>query len=114
VLEDGTLLNENVAVLLYLADRKPEAKLAPPAGTPERYALINALAFVATEIHPAMGVLFATSPSPEVRACCCATNALRIVAVASLIVASPHAARADHGLPEEARERQGGQAGAHA
>jgi hypothetical protein len=27
----------------YIADRKPEAKLAPPAGTLERYRLIEGL-----------------------------------------------------------------------
>ena len=32
-LDNGELLTENVAVLQYIADRNPAAKLAPPAGT---------------------------------------------------------------------------------
>ena len=48
---DGTLLTENIAVLLYLADLVPEAKLAPPSGTPERFRLYEWLSFVATELH---------------------------------------------------------------
>jgi glutathione S-transferase len=67
VQEDGSVLNENVAVLLYLADRKPEAKLAPPEGTPARYVLINALAFVASEVHVPLGVLFSPIESDEAR-----------------------------------------------
>jgi glutathione S-transferase len=67
VLDDGTLLNENAAVLLWLADRKPDARLAPAAGTPERYALVNALAFVASEMHAPLGVLFAPIESDEAR-----------------------------------------------
>jgi len=33
LLDDGTLLTENTAVLPYLADAKPAAGLAPPSGT---------------------------------------------------------------------------------
>lgn len=78
VLDDGTLLNENVAVLLYLGDRKPEAGLVPPAGTPGYYAVVNALAFVSSEMHASFGPLFANVPSAEARALAssCATRAL--------------------------------------
>lgn len=50
-LEDGSLLTEGTAIVQYLADLKPEAGLAPPAGTPERYRLQSWLNFVATELH---------------------------------------------------------------
>src|SRR5262245_32559162 len=33
VLDDGQVLTEGPAIVQYLADRKPEAKLAPPNGT---------------------------------------------------------------------------------
>lgn len=50
-LDDGSLLTEGTAIVQYLADLKPEAGLAPPAGTPERYHLQSWLNFVATELH---------------------------------------------------------------
>ena len=40
-LDDGRILNEGASVLQYLADRKPEAGLAPAWGTAERYQLIR-------------------------------------------------------------------------
>ncbi|MEM6733716.1 MAG: glutathione S-transferase C-terminal domain-containing protein [Myxococcota bacterium] len=46
---EGTLLTENLAVLLYVCDRA-EGRLGPVAG-PERYELIRWLSFVATELH---------------------------------------------------------------
>lgn len=50
-LDDGLVLNEGPSVLQYLADRKPEAGLAPAWGTRERYELIDALNYLSTEVH---------------------------------------------------------------
>ncbi|MBT1157090.1 glutathione transferase GstA [Aminobacter anthyllidis] len=50
-LDDGSLLTEGSAIVQYLADLKPEAKLAPAAGTRERYLLQSWLNFVASELH---------------------------------------------------------------
>src|SRR5690348_9063120 len=36
-LDDGGLLTEAGVIVQYVADKKPEMKLAPAAGTPERY-----------------------------------------------------------------------------
>lgn len=47
---DG-LLTEGPAVLQYVADRAPAARLAPPAGTRARYLLQQWLNYIATEIH---------------------------------------------------------------
>lgn len=58
VLPNGTLLNENVATLTYLADLNPSANLAPREGDIKRYSYLNALGFVATELHQAFGPLF--------------------------------------------------------
>lgn len=38
-LDDEQVLTEGVAIVQYLADRKPEANLAPKPGTMERYRL---------------------------------------------------------------------------
>lgn len=52
-LDDGRLLTEGTAILQYLADLKPEAGLAPPAGSRGRTALQQWLAFIASELHKA-------------------------------------------------------------
>ncbi len=51
--DDGAILTENAAVLQYLADRAPDAGLAPtdPAG---RARLHQWLSFVGTELHKAL------------------------------------------------------------
>jgi glutathione S-transferase len=50
-LDDGKILNEGASVLQYLADRKPEAGLAPGWGSEERYQLIDTLHYLGTEVH---------------------------------------------------------------
>ena len=55
---EGVKLTENICVLQYIADRNPAAKLAPPAGTMERYRLVEWLAFINSEIHKSFGPLF--------------------------------------------------------
>lgn len=57
-LDDGEVLTEAAVVAQYVADRKPEAKLAPPAGTIERTRMQEAMNFVATEIHKGFSPLW--------------------------------------------------------
>jgi glutathione S-transferase len=57
-LDSGEVLTENVAVLQYIADRNPAAKLAPPAGTLERYRLMEWLSFINSEVHKQFTPLF--------------------------------------------------------
>lgn len=61
-LPEGGVLTENVSVLQYLGDRKPEAKLAPRPGTMERYRLIEWLGFVSSELHKGFKPFFAGWP----------------------------------------------------
>lgn len=49
--DDGWTLTENTAVLPYVADRFPAARLAPPAATRERAKLHQWLGFIGTELH---------------------------------------------------------------
>ena len=58
LLDDGQLLTENIAVLLYIADLAPSATLAPPAGTFARYRLLEWLAFLNSEMQASMTPLF--------------------------------------------------------
>jgi glutathione S-transferase len=67
-LDNGETLTENVAVLLYIADRNPSAKLAPAAGTMERYRLIEALAYISSEIHKNFSPLFRKDAPEDVKA----------------------------------------------
>jgi glutathione S-transferase len=50
-LDDGSVLTEGAAIVQFLADLKPEARLAPAAGSPERYRFQAWLNFIATELH---------------------------------------------------------------
>jgi glutathione S-transferase len=66
-LDDGEVLTENVAVLQYIADQAPAAKLAPPAGTLPRYRLIEWLAFINSEVHKSVSPLFNPGASDDVK-----------------------------------------------
>jgi glutathione S-transferase len=55
VMKDGDLvLYEAAAISLYLADKYPEAGLAPPLGTDERAHFYKWLMWLATSLHPAL------------------------------------------------------------
>jgi len=62
LLEDGEVLTEGTAVLQYLADQNPAAKLAPAAGTIERTRLQQHLNFTASELHKSFSPFFASEP----------------------------------------------------
>jgi len=66
-LDNGEVLTENVAVLQYIADRNPASKLAPPAGTMERYRLVEWLAFISSEIHKNFSPLFREDAPEETK-----------------------------------------------
>ena len=65
-LDDGQRLTEGVAIVQYLADQKPEAKLAPKNGSFERYRLQEWLNYIATELHKGFSPLF-RKPTPEAK-----------------------------------------------
>ncbi len=52
------VLTECAVILLYIADLKPEAGLAPKAGDPARLKLNEMLSFITSEIHKGMGDFF--------------------------------------------------------
>ncbi|HSY88128.1 MAG TPA: glutathione transferase GstA [Verrucomicrobiae bacterium] len=57
-LEGGQVLTEGPSIVQYIADQKPASKLAPPAGTMDRYRLQEWLNFVTSEMHKAYSPLF--------------------------------------------------------
>ncbi|MGH8240013.1 MAG: glutathione binding-like protein [Steroidobacteraceae bacterium] len=54
-LDDGSILTENTAVLQYVAERFPSARLAPPPGA-QRSRMQQWLGFIGTELHKAVFV----------------------------------------------------------
>lgn len=65
--EDG-LLTENAAILQYIADRKPAAGFAPPAGTLPRYRLQEWLHYIGSEVHKSFAPLFHSKVDSELAA----------------------------------------------
>ena len=67
-LDNGEILTEGPAIVQYLADRKPDAGLAPAHGTLERYRLQEMLSYITSEIHKTYSPLFNPKVATEVRA----------------------------------------------
>jgi glutathione S-transferase len=67
VLDNGQVLTEGPAILQYLADLKPEARLAPPNGSWERVRLQETLNFITSEIHAGCSPLFSAAIPEEVK-----------------------------------------------
>ena len=71
---DGQAVTESAALLLLLAERHPEAKLAPPAGTPQRAAWYQWIGYMSNSLASAYrqwfypGDLGYTELPPELRA----------------------------------------------
>ena len=51
-LPTGEIVTETSALLFLIDERHPEARLLPPAGTPERAAAMRWIAFMASEVYP--------------------------------------------------------------
>ncbi|MEO8810244.1 MAG: glutathione transferase GstA [Rhodanobacter sp.] len=66
-LDSGELLTEGTAIVQYLADQKPESKLAPANGTLPRYHLQEFLGYINSELHKSYSPLFNPATSAEVR-----------------------------------------------
>ncbi len=64
-LDNGQVLTEGSAIVQYLADQKPATKLAPAAGTMERYRLQEWLNYIASEIHKGFSPLFNPKASDD-------------------------------------------------
>ncbi len=79
-LEDGTALTENAAILQYLADLYPQARLAPPPSDRQgRARLQQWLSFIGSELHKGlMTPLLGRETPPEVRVWAVAKYAPRL------------------------------------
>jgi len=64
---DAGVLTEAPVILQYIADQKPDAGLAPKAGSMERYRLQEWLNFITSEMHKGMGNFFNPALNDEWR-----------------------------------------------
>ena len=63
-LDDGAVLTENAAILQYVAERFPDANLAPRSGI-ERTRLQQWLCFIGTELHKSLFIPLFDKKAPE-------------------------------------------------
>jgi len=66
-LADGDVhVFEGAAIGLYLGDKFPEAKLAPPIGSPQRGRYLSLMVFSTSQLEPTMGdAMMKQPPSPQ-------------------------------------------------
>jgi len=88
-LPDGDTLTEGVAIVQYIADQNPNSKLAPKAGTRERYHLAEMLNFISTELHKGISPLFNPTIGDEYKTSLKERLALRWGFFASSVRKSP-------------------------
>jgi glutathione S-transferase len=77
------------ALIQYLADRAPGAGLVPPAGTMERYRVLEWIGYLSTEIHKGFGPLWNAKLAPEARAAAVAALAHRLDLVEKTLAKQP-------------------------
>lgn len=65
VLDGGEVLTEGVAIVQYLADARPETRLAPPPGSMDRFRVNEWLSFVSSELDRGLDPLFLYPDLPE-------------------------------------------------
>lgn len=66
-LDDGQVLTEGPAIVQYLADLRPDSRLAPRAGTFERYRLMEILNYITSEVHKGFSPLFKADTPADAR-----------------------------------------------
>ena len=64
-LDSGQVLTEGPAIVQYLADQKPDARLAPKSGSFERSQLQEWLNFITSELHKGFSPLFKPNTPDE-------------------------------------------------
>lgn len=89
ILDDGNRLFEGPAIVQYLADRAPDKRLAPPAGTFARYQLQQWLNFISSEIHKSFSPLFNPEAPEAARQLMTAILMTRLETVANQLSSQP-------------------------
>lgn len=89
-LDSGELMTEGVAIVQYVADLVPAARLAPALGTVERYRLMEWLTFVSSEVHKSYSPLFNPKATPEWKELVKGTLAGRLAIVENQLAQTPY------------------------
>ena len=90
VLDDGSVLTENVAVLSYISTLDPSGKLAPRAGTPGFFRVLEWLGYISSEIHKAVGPLFRPNLTDEAKKQARDTALTRLAYIEASLGAKPY------------------------
>lgn len=77
-LEYDQVLTEDAVILQYLAELKGDVGLLPPAGSMERWRVLEWLNFISSELHKGLGTLFNPAVTPEWRNAVLERVALRL------------------------------------
>lgn len=77
-LEYDQVLTEDAVILQYLAELKADAGLLPPAGSMERWRVLEWLNFISSELHKTLGTLFNPAVTPEWKSVILDRAALRL------------------------------------
>lgn len=65
-MDDGTHLSEGSVIMQYLADQRPESGLLAPAGTLDRYRILEWMSFIGADLHKGGFMpLFKAATPPE-------------------------------------------------
>lgn len=88
-LDDGKVLTEAAVLLQYIADQAPGARLAPAAGSFERYQVMEWLNYTATELHKRFTPLFTPGCTEEGRTAAWAALARPLNYIAGKLEAGP-------------------------
>jgi len=86
----GQILTEGAVMVQYIADQKPEAQLAPPAGTMARYRLMEWLNFIATELHKGASPLYNPAANDDFKKSLKDRLALRWGVLAAAVRTTPY------------------------
>jgi glutathione S-transferase len=86
-LDDGTVVTENAAILQYIADAYPDARLAPPESDRIARAMLRQwLSFIGTELHKAlMTPLLGRDTPPEVKSWVVGRYASRLARISQTV-----------------------------
>ena len=89
-LDDGTLLTEGGAIVLWIASQAPVGKLVPALGSSGYFKVLEWLVFIGTELHKGLGPLFNPAVTDSSKAALKDRVILRFTAANDLVGKGPY------------------------